>query len=418
MGAHFSLFTATLIASVTALAHDRVSFVTTPSQAFAVRSSLIENEREEILVDMNIAETTGRAGEILQRLCERARAGVRVRLVTDGMSADFWKTGGLSTPFASRLNSECGNLLQVRFWNLVSMKSPFDYLHSRKVRRDHDKIMVFKSQNTAYTGDRNSQNVNYASDYTYFSIDAVVEGSVARDAADYFEDVWAEAPTLSSRAVPKSHETLASSSDLFPHALATPPTPALEWLETQPQFLHFDPHVRKTAKPKYESQFNEALVELTKSARHELIISTPYLRLPDELFNAIKDRRSAGVRVTLVTSRANSKLLPKLQLQNRDIKRLGKIGVILLQKKSTDDLHAKVIVADGERAFMGSHNLNMRGSYMDLEAGLLFENEKAAQEIRDFTLATTEPYVARKSSLKTKLVEGLLKLCSYCQKQI
>jgi len=171
-------------------------------------------------------------------------------------------------------------------------------------------------------------------------------------------------------------------------------------------------------KPKFECEFNDSLVELAESAQHELVLSTPYLRLPKELFNAIKDRRKHGVAVTLVTSKTTSHLLPPLQMQNRDIKRLRKLGVTLLQKDSDDDLHAKLMIADGERAFLGSHNFNMRGSFMDLEAGLVFDNREAAKEIRSFALKQTTAYIPRKTSLKTTLVEGVLGLCSYCRKQL
>jgi phosphatidylserine/phosphatidylglycerophosphate/cardiolipin synthase-like enzyme len=442
-----------------ASARERVAFVTTPEQAFAVRSALISDERDEIMADLNIVETDGRAGLILSALCAKASEGVRVRIVTDGLAAHFWETGGLTTESSRALNKRCGSNFEIRFWNPVEMNSPLDYLKSRKLRRDHDKILVFRGQNIVYTGDRNSQTVNYrdVNGYSYLSIDGVAEGRAASEAASYFESVWrltgplsrvardvvssekngerafdlpfvGEEETSERRSIPPS--TLiggnrnGSAAAANAPALAIAPdsiraSQALSWIDTSVRFVHFDPRERLTAKPRFNDAagFNRTLVSLVESARHELVISTPFLRLSNELYRAIKARKRAGVAVTLVTSRFDSKIIPKIQTQNRDIKRLTKLGVTIDQKVSTDDLHAKLIIADGERAYLGSHNLNMRGTFMDLEAGLLIDNPEAAQVIRAFALDTLSPYIKRRTDLKTTLIEGALKVCSYCRKQ-
>lgn len=154
----------------------------------------------------------------------------------------------------------------------------------------------------------------------------------------------------------------------------------LEWFSTTPGFLHPNPDARLSG---HESDndlvMNQSLVDLIDSARKSVILSTPYLRLSNELFEAIERKRAQGVSVQLVTSKASSKLLTKIQFQNRDIKRLQKIGVTIWQKNSTDDLHAKLVIVDGQRAFIGSHNLNMRATLMDLEAGFLIDDEAAAR---------------------------------------
>lgn len=430
---------ANLLVAAGAAARERVAFVTTPEQAFAVRSALIADERNEIMADLNIVENEGRAGEILSALCAKASQGVRVRIVTDGLAAHFWETGGLTTESSRALNKRCGSNFEIRFWNPVEMNSLFDYLKSHKLRRDHDKILVFRGQNIVYTGDRNSQTVNYrdASGYSYLSIDGVAEGRAADAAAAYFENVWSLTVPLSkvARDVVSSDKNADRAFDLpFVGADETPARPAapaqipslttaapqpLAWIDTSVRFVHFDPRERLTAKPRFNDAagFNRALVSLVESAQRELVISTPFLRLSNELYRAIKARKRAGVAITLVTSRFDSKIIPKIQTQNRDIKRLTRLGVTIDQKVSTDDLHAKLIIADGERAFLGSHNLNMRGTFMDLEAGLLIDNPEAAQTIRAFALDTLSPYVKRSTDLKTTLIEGALKICSYCRKQ-
>ncbi len=423
------------LVSAASFARERVAFVTTPEQAYAVRTQLIEDEKVEINADLNIVETSGRAGEILAKLCARAKAGVKVRLVTDGLAAHFWKAGGLTSESALKTDQRCGSNLEIRFWNPVEMNSPIDYLRSKKLRRDHDKIMIFRGQNIVYTGDRNSQNVNYrdASGYSYLSIDAVTEGQAATTAAAYFDSVWALTVPISkiARDVVSSEKNEDDAFELpfvgpdgvtqipFAGAQKTLLPAPLTWINAVVRFAHYDPRERLTAKPRFldTTGFNQSLLDLIRSARSELIVSTPFLRLPKEFFDAIKERRHAGVRVTLVTSRYDSQIIPKIQTQNRDIKRLQNLNVELEQKASTDDLHAKLIIADGERVFLGSHNFNMRGSFMDLEAGVFIDDPRAAAIVRAFALDITQPYVKRRTDVKTTLIEGALKVCSYCQKQ-
>jgi phosphatidylserine/phosphatidylglycerophosphate/cardiolipin synthase-like enzyme len=414
-----SLLAGLTLSAHSVVARDRIAFVTTPEQALQIRRLLITNERKEILVDLNIVEAEGRAGEVVDALCEAAHSGVRVRIVTDGLAAHFWKVSGLTNESSLALNQRCGPKFEIRFWNPVEMDSLFDYLESSKLRRDHDKLMVFVGQNSLYTGDRNNQTVNYrdANSYSYHSVDGVIQGSAVDEASHYFEKVWAIAAPLASVATDADKSRLAM---IFHQPGPFPPTiPALTWIDTPIRFLHYEPsgRVSRALPTDDTTEFNSELVSLINGAKHEIVISTPFLRLPDELFRAIENRSRAGVQITLVTSRFDSKIIPKLQTQNRDIERLENLGVRLMQKNSTDDLHAKLIVADGERAYFGSHNLNMRGTFMDLESGVLVENHEAAQAIRAFALDRVTPYVKRARDLKSFLIEGVLSVCGYCRLQ-
>jgi putative cardiolipin synthase len=408
---------------------DQMTLVTRPEQALEIRRDLIEHETEEIFADFNIWEPTGVAGALLGTLCEKARSGVRVRIVTDGLSANFWDASGIDSSLATSAMKACRfhdqDMMEIRFWNPGKMSFPFDYFKSRKLHRDHDKILFLKGQGVVYSGDRNWQNVNYRAsqkhgelNYTYFSVDAVVTGALTRDVEAYLEEVWANSvfvtnPTPSKAFADDLHR--AQSLTTLESTWRT----KMKWFKAPTAFLHFNPRARRLGEEsERDLLMNADLVALIDSARSSVILSTPYLRLSDDLYRAIENKRAQGIRVQLMTSKPDSRIIPKIQFQNRDINRLRKIGVDIWQKNSTDDLHAKMIIVDGQRAFFGSHNLNMRATFMDLEAGFLIDDEAAASILVEFALANSIPYEFHKTKLATQSVETILKLCSFCRRQI
>ncbi len=52
-------------------------------------------------------------------------------------------------------------------------------------------------------------------------------------------------------------------------------------------------------------------------------------------------------------------------------------------RDATAALHAKLIVIDGRRAFVGSANLTARALHHNLEVGLLVQDERVATQLED-----------------------------------
>lgn len=461
----------------TGATESRVSFVETPEQAFAARWDLISNEKEEILADFNMWESNGASGTTLAKLCLKAREGVRVRLVIDGFSANFWGVGGIDASLIKVVSDQCRfedrEMFTIRYWNPVDIKHVYDYLRRRSLKRDHDKILFAKSQGIVYTGDRNWQNVNYRQspdddkkNYTYISIDAIARGAIVDDVRKYLEDVWTHAAGVSPvlKGISKKSgrhrlhfdeytserlnevqiefqkrlDELTSGGE--PQALLTARAMGvvtrlnenltdeeanLDWhalksIETNVRFVHFAPGPRlENTETAADLSFTDELVGLVRGARRQIVIATPYLRLPDRLREAILAKQKEGIEIRVITSKADSKILPKkFQFQNLDVDRLRNGGVQIFQKNSSDDLHAKLIVIDGRRAFIGSNNLNMRAAYMDLEAGLLFDDERVAAVLLDFAERDLVVYKRKNTNALTWIVERIVGLSGLLKKQL
>ena len=108
----------------------------------------------------------------------------------------------------------------------------------------------------------------------------------------------------------------------------------------------------------------EELLGLTQEAQRSLDIYAEVLRDP-ELLDAFIDAEGRGVRVRLVVS-------PSADFAaEREHLRAGGVDIRLM---SALYVHAKAIIADGERAFVGSQNLSATSLDQNRELGIIVDD--------------------------------------------
>jgi putative cardiolipin synthase len=144
------------------------------------------------------------------------------------------------------------------------------------------------------------------------------------------------------------------------------------------------------------------LAGLLRSAQKRITIQSPYL-IPDDatlaLFKELTDR---GVEVRISTnSMANNDNLqavsgyvkrrkeilaagvkvfefkPEPGIQKRLQERYGRMNA----RKPVFVLHAKTLVIDGAKVFVGTFNLDPRSMNLNTESGILLEHERVAGEV-------------------------------------
>ncbi len=146
------------------------------------------------------------------------------------------------------------------------------------------------------------------------------------------------------------------------------------------------PEILDEARPRLYDDFKA----LVASARSEVMISSPYF-IPDAEFRGlIRDLVARGVRVVVVTN--------SLETNNHVVAHTGyrrwrreilAAGVELYELRSDAEalsayvtpptqssrlgLHTKAVVVDGERAFVGSPNVDPRSMVLNTEIGVLGE---------------------------------------------
>jgi len=136
-----------------------------------------------------------------------------------------------------------------------------------------------------------------------------------------------------------------------------------------------------------------------RATRSELLMVTPYLvPAPDEL-NTVQDLRGREVRVGILTNSLKS--APDLIAQSGYVKYrvlLLKEGVELYEVRSllgsirgsgetavvsrygNYGLHAKLLVFDRKRIFIGSMNFDQRSKHLNTEIGLIIDSPELAQQ--------------------------------------
>jgi cardiolipin synthase len=124
----------------------------------------------------------------------------------------------------------------------------------------------------------------------------------------------------------------------------------------------------------------QAYLELAASSRRELLLATPYF-LPDRrLRRALLDAVRRGVAVSVVVPRRNDIWWFKHGARRLYDELLA--GGVTIWERHDRMVHAKVAVADGMIAAVGSTNLNRLSFYGNSETLLLTTEPRAVAELR------------------------------------
>ena len=116
------------------------------------------------------------------------------------------------------------------------------------------------------------------------------------------------------------------------------------------------------------------------AARRELIITTPYF-VPGEIAcAAILGAAFAGVKVTLIVPRRNDSHFVACASRSY-YPQLIDAGVTIAEYEG-GLLHSKIMTVDGETAFLGSSNMDIRSFDLNFENDILLFDEKLTADIR------------------------------------
>jgi putative cardiolipin synthase len=159
------------------------------------------------------------------------------------------------------------------------------------------------------------------------------------------------------------------------------------------------PEENPAAEDEAPVQVANALTELFDSAANEIIIVAAYLIPTPELAGAVDRAVERGVRVRMLTNsiRSNNHLTAHSAYRNH-IKDMLTSGaelhevridardrhIYMLAPVSEKNLalHAKALIVDHDRVFIGSANLDPRSLRINTEMGFLIESEALNRELR------------------------------------
>ncbi len=131
-----------------------------------------------------------------------------------------------------------------------------------------------------------------------------------------------------------------------------------------------------------------AFINLISTAKKHVYITTPYLVLDNEIQTALINAAHAGVDVRILIPHIPDKKTVYLATKSF-VPILMKAGV-RVYTYTPGFVHAKMMIVDDERAFIGTCNMDYRSFYLHYECGALLYNVETIPEMKSDFLSTLE----------------------------
>ncbi len=325
--------------------------LSTGEEEFAVLERQILAAKHTIHITTFILSRDATGQRIVALLAQRAREGVKVRLLLDALGCLF-SSRGFVDPIR-KAGGEVGRFMPVL---------PFTSRSSANLR-SHRKISIF-DHTTAILGGR-----NLAHEYMgpkphkkrWRDFGAIVTGPAAALLNDVFIADWC----FATRASPAMLR-------------AEIPTDAVQPCgNAELQVVASGPDM--PGDPLYEG-----IIAMIQEATESICIVTPYF-IPDEvLLRSLIVKARAGREVTLVVpGRSNH---PITDFARRHfVRELVKAGGRVLHYHGMN--HSKLLIVDERIALMGSPNFDVRSLFVNFEIGLVIHSPAQVADIKAWATA-------------------------------
>jgi cardiolipin synthase len=343
---------------------NKLHFVESGETAFAELMDSIREAKHTIHITTFILgrEEVGRA--IIELLAERARAGVKVRLLVDGLGSFLAGRG-----FADPLRRAGGEV--VKFMPVAPLNT-----RASANLRNHRKIAVFDDCK-AIIGGRNLAREYLGPTHSpqrFTDFGASIQGPAVGLINEIFIADWCFATGNSIDQLRTECESL---------------NPRFDG-KADLQVIASGPDV--DGDPLYDG-----IVSMIQEAEDAIWIVTPYF-IPDEVLQrSLLVKARAGKDVTLIVpARSNHKITDYARRQYlRDLNEAG--ARIMLYRPQM--LHAKAIMVDGHIGMFGSANFDQRSLFVNFEIGIAVYSEVEVLRMRQWAeslIANCTRYQTRK----------------------
>jgi len=326
---------------------NRVRFLRTGEEDFAELEKQILAAKQTIHLTTFILTNDETGRRVVALLAQRAREGVRVRLLVDALGS-FFTSGRFVEPIR-QAGGEVGKFMPVL---------PFTSRGSANLR-NHRKMAIF-DHHIAMVGGRNLAReymgpTPYPKRWRDFG--AVIEGPATLLLNEVFIADWCFATQ-------QPIERLNAEVPTDPV-----PTPGAAEL----QVVASGPDV--PGDPLYEG-----IISMIQEAEHSIWIVTPYFIPDDVLLRSLIVKARAGRDVTLIVPAQSNHPVTDFarRFYTRELRRAG--GRLLLYQGGM--LHAKAVVVDDRVGLVGSPNFDLRSLFVNFEIGVLIYSRPELLELR------------------------------------
>ena len=320
-----------------------VRFFPSGEEKFAAMLEELKKAEKFIFLEYFIIEEGYMWGEILRILIEKAKAGVDVRVMYDGMC----EVSKLPSDYPKRLREQ--GIKAKAFAPIAPMvSSHYNY-------RDHRKILVIDGK-VAFNGGVNlaDEYINRSSPFGHWKDTAVMlRGRAAQSFTLMFLQMWnidEKAPDFAPAAIPT--ERAEAAGYVMPYGDC----------------------------PLDRDKVGEMVyMDILNRATDYVHIMTPYLILDGELETALRFAAERGVDVRLIIPGVPDKKLA-WALAKSHYRSLLASGVKIYEY-TPGFVHAKVFVSDDRKAVVGTINLDYRSLYHHFECATFLYDCPCIREI-------------------------------------
>jgi len=384
--------------------------------AFTARYNLINQARHTLDLQYYSfhGDTSGKL--IAQAIIEAADRGVRVRVLLDDIDT-------LGADEAIKILNAHPSI-EIRIFNPFYFRGLLRYLEfivdlSRVGRRMHNKVII--ADNTlAIIGGRNISDVYFSADpeLLFLDIDLLTLGNLVRDISISFDEYWNShwsVPVAILYGRPKLNYALNKIKTILKKYQSE--ITQLDYVQTiqtsvlaKNKLMSELPFIWSKAKLFYDlpgkispdsndSQLKESLHDIFAMAKEELTIISPYFVPGEAGVKWFEYLLNKGIKVNVFTNSLAATDVTAVHAGYEKYRNtLLELGVNLFELKATAyvkyrkrfkilradsraSLHAKTVMIDRSKLFMGSPNMDPRSTDLNTEVGLFVDNEEISSQL-------------------------------------
>ena len=401
---------------------DKLVMLEGTKESIEARKDLISSAQTEIRAQYFTIENdeVANGGLAILRDLAISKPNIKIRIIVDSMHNLM-----LRETMAAFLSDNQGNALsniEIREYNTFKLYAPWRY-----TKRMHDKGLIIDND-VLISGGRNIANGYFgkadAAHPTHAVLEdtdvLVLESQAINEAATYFDNLWASkfvkevalGKMSLSKLKPGSCELDANTDDshqnvqsceyfrkrnvqlvgkqraeliqlAVEHKSNLNKQQALDkWLSNKSlinvehvDYIFDNPVGQKSSLKKPEALENNIAKQLyaaIRTATKSVVIITPYLVITPEQEALFAELRGRGIKVRIFTNGKNSNDVPVAHVGYLNTRKLAlKLGVQIWEYNGPDTLHAKMVLIDREKMFVGSFNWDFRSQNLNREVGII-----------------------------------------------